>query len=382
MFSELEKYTTKPAAVPDEPPVKPAVAPKPPVKAAETPPVDPNAAPADPAATPTPGDIPEPDRNKPKPDKTFWQSFDAWKKRATEAETRLASLTTETDRKTFEQRVQAAETRVQELENIIRFVDYSKSAEFQTKYEQPYKQAWTRAMSEVGQLKVVTDPQTGATRPASAEDLGALVNLPLGDARALATQMFGDFADDVMAYRKEIRTLWDAQSEALETAKKEGANREQQTRQQFTTAQETLSKNIRETWEKANSDSLAHPKMGQYFKPVEGNDEVNNRLTKGFALVDQAFGENPTDPRLTPEQRAQVVRRHAAVRNRAAAFGSLVYQLESAQAKIAELTKKLDGIESTTPNTAGRGGPTPAPAAGGSARDQLYGALQKIARPE
>lgn len=390
IFKDLQK-TAKVEEPPAAPPVDPKKAAKPEKPAAAAPPkdpkaepsaVDPNAPPADPAAPVDPAD---PDRNAKTPKRDFWQAFDAWKGRATKAELDLAELrkqlTPENDRKVYDEKLKGLESRNKELEDHIRFVDYTRSSEYQTKYQQPYEAAWKRAMADVGQLQVALNRETGEARPATAEDLGDLVNLPLGAARERAEALFGVFANDVMAYRKEIKGLWDAQSAAIEEAKKNGSQREEQQRQQMTAQGQELQKTITETWNKANAASLEHAQYGQYFKPVEGNEEINKRLTKGFALVDAAFSGVPTDPRLTPQQREQVIQRHSAVRNRAAAFGRLVYELGEAKKQLETVTKELDEIKKTEPNVTGRNGQPTAAATPAGARAQMQAALEKIARP-
>jgi hypothetical protein len=123
---------------------------------------------------------------------------------------------------------------------------------------------------------------------------------------------------------------------------------------------------------------LADEKNGPFFKPVEGDEHWNQRLAKGFELVDRAFAENPLDPNLTSEQRAAVVRRHAAVRNRAAAFGPLKYKVSQLETKVAELTKELEQFKGSTPTVGDRRAATgigqPA-----SAREEVFGGLRKLA---
>jgi len=105
-------------------------------------------------------------------------------------------------------------------------------------------------------------------------------------------------------------------------------------------------------------------------------------LGKGFALVDEAFGKNPNDPNLTPEERASIVKKHAAVRNRAAAFGPMKYLIAQLRKKLADLEKTAGELKASTPpagggTSAGGGGGAPA---GGSARDRMRQAGEKWAK--
>jgi hypothetical protein len=262
-----------------------------------------------------------------------------------------------------------------ELADEIRFVNYTKHPEFQEKYQKPYESAWKRAVAELSEISLI-DEQTNQARTASAEDLLALVNLPLGKAREIANKTFGEFADDVMAHRKEIRNLFEQQQQALENERKMGSEREKQRHEQMSQAQAQVQTLIKQTWEKENAEILKHEKFGQFFAPVEGDEEGNARLQKGYALVDKAFAANPLDPKLTPEQRIEAVRLHAAVRNRAAAFSRLTGRLTKLEAEKAALQKELDQYKSSTPPAGGQpssGQPSASPA---SARDAIFSALR------
>lgn len=339
------------------------------------------------AATPTdtqtkPVTTPTTAEDKAKAGKTNpWKLVDEFKGRAATLEKELAevrkSIVPEHDRKALESRAQTAEARLKELEDEIRYVNYQKHPDFVKNYQQPYENAWKVATAELSEISIV-DPTSQQQRPATPEDLMQLVNLPLGQARAIADQVFGPFADDVMAHRKEIRTLFEKQSQALKEAKEAGSLREQQQREQQEKTQSELSGQIRELWERSNNQLLEDPQIGSFFKPREGDSDWNERLTKGFQLVDQAFSQNPTDPKLSPEQRAQVVRRHAAVRNRAAGWGAVKYENTKLRAQVEELTKELSQYKESTPPA--QGTTSSATQAGpASAKDSVFGALRKLA---
>lgn len=275
--------------------------------------------------------------------------------------------------------VEQLRARAKELEDEIRYVNYAKSPEFKEKYEKPYQQAWSKAMTELREI-TIEDPNTGASRQITPNDILELVNLPLGKARELAQTTFGDFADDVMAHRKEIKNLFEAQAGALESARNQGEERQKKMLEQYQASMETLNKQIGETWTKANESFTKDEKYGKYFTPVEGDQEGNQRLAKGYELADRAFKENPLDPKLTPEQRESIVKRHAAVRNRAAAFGRLVAMNEKSRARIAELEAELAKFNGSTPSTAGGTAPRATPPTL-SARDAMWESLGKLVKP-
>ena len=236
-------------------------------------------------------------------------------------------------------------------EDEIRFKSYEKSSEFQTKYEQPYNDAWQKHMNDLRGVTITGED--GQVRPMEAKDILDLVNLELADARDLADAKWGKFAGDAMTARKEIRDLFHTRSKALEEARKTGAEREKQMSERTQRYQRETNAQIKTTWEAANQAAIADSKNGEFFKPSEGDDTRNQLLGKGFALVDKAFSENPLDPKHTPEQRADIVRRHAAVRNRAAAFGPMKYIIAKLKQQIADLEKANGKFKESEPPAAG-----------------------------
>lgn len=318
------------------------------------------------------------DKQKPNP----WKLYDAEKAARAKAEKEIQDLKStivpEAERTKLMERVTAAEKRAQELEDEIRFVDYSKSVEFQTKYQKPYEEAWKRAMAELSQVPI-KDPATGETRSAQTEDLSMLVNMPLGQAREAAEVLFGKFAGDAMNYRKEIRGLFEAQHAALEEAKKTGSERSKRQMEEQQRTVTELKGQISKLWKDANDQALASETHGPFFKPKEGDEEWNARLTKGFEMVDKAFAESPFDNKLTPEQRAEVIKRHAAVRNRAASWGPLRHAYNKALERIKALETEVAAFKGSTP-PAGGSQPTTAPTQPASPRARMMEELQRRAK--
>jgi hypothetical protein len=250
-----------------------------------------------------------------------WRLVDEWKKKAANLERELAAIKgkaiPEADSKQLTERLTQTEAKLKEYEDEIRHVNYQKSPEFLEKYQKPYEMAFKRAVAELSEVPV-TDA-AGAQRPASAEDMLALVSLPLGRAREVANQMFGDFADDAMTHRKEIKSLFEQRQAAIEDAKTHSAEREKQRTEQSTKQQSEV-----------------------------------QRLAKAFELVDKAFNDpSPRDPKLSPEDREKIVKRHAAVRARAAGWGALRYENETLRNKLNEVQKALSEYKSTEPGSAG-----------------------------
>lgn len=379
------KPSGEPAQPADPPATKPAAAKtaeQP--KSTETPPAE--ATPGeDPASTsPEAGSTPPAAPEAAKPGKTNpWKLVDTYKAKIAEMEKQIAEAKTspisEQAKKEYLDKIAAIEKQNKELSDEIRFVNFTKHPEFIEKYQKPYEEAWKRAVSELSELQLV-DPNTNQPRTASADDLLALVNLPLGKAREVANQTFGEFADDVMLHRKEIRNLFEAQQQALENERKAGAERDKLRSEQFEKQRSDTQNLIRQTWDKENEAVRNHEKYGKFFSPVEGDEEGNSRLQKGFELVDKAFAANPVDPSLSPEQRVQAVRLHAAVRNRAAAFGRLTGTISKLESENAALKAELEQFKNSTPPTGGQGSTTPPTTAPASARDLVFSALRARAK--
>lgn len=368
--AHVEEETPTPAAVTPKTKTQEAPVGEPPEAQAKEEGAPPNESPPEKTEAPTSAE-----KKKLSP----WKLVDEHKAARLKAETELAELRkTMADPaklKELEEKAATYEKRAKELDDHIKYVDYTKSSEFVDKYQKPYEAAWQKAMADLGELTVAGE--NGQERPLAPADLLALVNMPLQKAREQAEAAFGNFADDVMAARKEIRGLFDAQSRALEEAKKLGSERIAAMQKQQKEAQEAVHKEISNLWTEANQSAVKDETYGKFFKPIEGDEEGNTRLQRGYEMADRAFTINPTSPGLTSEQRAEVVRLHAAIRNRAAGFGRLAYQNSKLEAEIATLKAELGKYKGAQP---GAGSPPPQAQAGPSnTREDVFSALRKLA---
>jgi hypothetical protein len=239
------------------------------------------------------------------------------------------------EKKAILEKFEASEKRRQELEQEIKFVAYNKSEEFVEKYQKPYEEAWSKAVSELNELTI--ESEDGTVRKATAQDLLALSNMPLGEARKMAKTMFGDAADDVMAHRRKIRELSDAQTKALDDAKK---NAETHDKEQQTQSLQQRQK-IATLWQDENK--AWQEKFPRWFKPEDGDEEGNALLAKGYEMADAAFSNNGDK---SPEEKVKL---HAELRNKAAAFPKLALRLKQAKTRIKELEKSLKEFEQSEP---------------------------------
>ena len=231
-------------------------------------------------------------------------------------------------------------------------------------------------MGELSDL-TVTDPVTGQARHFETDDMMSLLNLSLPEARKMADELYGPLADDVMAHRKTIRELYERQAAALKEAKEKGGQREKERQDKLKAEFGTIAKQVREEFEKANKMILDHPEHGKWLKPVEGDEEGNKILEKGMEFARSAFGSNPLKPGLTPEQRADAARRHAAVISRAAVYPRLTRTIKKLEAESVALKKELEQFKSSVPGNGQPPGPKTVPTKKGI--DGLLSELDRLA---
>jgi len=376
-----------PAAAPATPP--PAKAPEAPkteapkndqAKAPETPQTStkPDASDATDTASKVSAKEPQGDPKKVSP----WKLVDQFKQRALAAEQRALELEKqvmpeEERTKTFE-RLTKTEQRAKELEDEIRHVNYVKSAEFKQKYEEPFVASVGAAMKELQGLSFSDDK--GVAKSFDVNVLMELVNMPLHQARALSNNLFGDLANDVMNHRTEIRKNLDAQAAAIETAKKTGAERETQQREQFKQYMAQAGSFAKEHFNKFKQEILNDPNHGEFFKPKEGDDEWNTRLEKGYEMADKAFSVNVLDTRMTPEQRKEAVKLQAAVYNQAAAWRPMRLHISRLTKERDALRDELGKYRATTPAAGGQA-PQGAPTAPVNGKEGLFQRLRSMGKP-
>lgn len=242
----------------------------------------------------------------------------------------------DTERTAFVEKLTAAEKRVQELEDEIKYVNYAKSTEFVDKYKKPYEEAWQKAVAELSELTV--EQEDGSSRQATANDLVVLANMPLGEARKLAKTMFGDAADDVMTHRRAIRELSDAQTKALESARTNSTEREKQLAVQQAQMREAATK----AWQ-ASNQSLEE-KYPNWFGHPDTDPEGNELFDKSREQIDR-FLFMQTE-KLAPEA---MVKFHALVRAKFANHDRLAMHNKKLREENATLKKTIEDYEKSEP---------------------------------
>jgi hypothetical protein len=248
----------------------------------------------------------------------------------------------DTERKTYTEQIAGLNKKLEDAMGSLKFADYESSEEYTTKYEAPFVEAWNDGVQQVTGLSVVTDE---GTRKGTPEDFQAIMRESDNErAATMATEMFGSNAFYVLASRRELVKLNNARVKAVGEFKsglserlKTEAEKAEKTKTEFE------SQRIQRitTFKKLNDEAAT--KYPDLFAPLEGDDEGNKILEKGFKDADLAFqGANGLSS-------DQVVRLHSAVRNRAAGFGRLTYRLKQRDSRIAELEKELAEIRGSAP---------------------------------
>jgi hypothetical protein len=334
-----------------------------------------------PDAPAKPGD--EPAKQPPAKAATLREALDrtkaenaALQKKIAEYEAEKAKTPVEDpEKKKLSETLAEREKRLSELEEEQRFSNYERSQEYQEKWNAPFVSAYEAGRARVRSL-TLTD-ENGAVRQGTDADFDAIMRITDNDAAAeRAAEVFGNKASMVMYHREKAVELNQARLNALDEFRKNGAERDQKRQAEWKATSEKVLKEATETWQKART--APHEKYPLFFKPIEGDTEGNTLLENGFKEADEAFSHmNPLDPRLTSEQRAQILQRHATIYNKAAAFNRLAHLLKKERTALRAAEAKLKEFEASEPGRGdGKGGGGPAL----STWDSIDAQLAKLAK--
>jgi len=330
-------------------------------------------------ATTPPAEVPS-EKMAPKQLREAYEALKA-KHKALETEhttlkTKASTPAEDPEKKTLAERLAAREKRLQEVEDELRFTDYSKSEEYKEKYEKPFVEAYMNGRARIASMKLAakTNEETGEIIPgreATAADFDALMKISDDDVAAdWAVEHFGSKASLVLIQRERVQELNQARNKALEEFRKIGSEREK-TR---ATELETFRKRFGEIVD-TNIKSAAE-KYPQWFQPDPADAKGNEMLEKGQHLVARVVANGAPvkegDKPMTPEEYASAV---AAVRQKAGAFDRLAQRHQAATARIAELEKELQQYKASVPGPGdGKG------AAGVIDEETIDGAMAKLER--
>lgn len=352
------------------------------------------AAPADPdevddmLGTPKVKETPKPDKveNKQGDKKKVnpWKLIDEHKAAVATKEKEIAELRkmigSPEARKSEIAELETLRTQNKELLDKIRYVEYQSHPDFTKNYEVPYKDSWKAAMKNVKGVTVATEDGTGG-REMTPQDMFDLVVMSNVQANQAAKERYGDLADIVMRERDKIRTAYDARETALESAKTEGAAKIEAEKKARFEAFTAMNAKVKAQYDAASEKVAKRKDMAEFFQDIDGDEEANNMLREGYAFVDDATKHDVFAEGLSDDERSKIVKKHAAVRHRAAAFGRARYLLARERAEHAVTKAKLAEFQSTVPNRGSAGTPTVQQSnLGGSKMQQMLNRLQKKAQ--
>jgi hypothetical protein len=253
------------------------------------------------------------------------------------------------ERKTYSQEIEKLKSQLEEVNTSLKSVAYEQSTEYKEKYEQPFVDAWNEGVQMVSELNV--QDQDGNARKGTPDDFAAIMRIPDNEqAATLAQELFGQNAFYVLAQRRDIQKLHFQRVKAIEQFRSTLSEREKALAEQNKKQAEEREQHRMQAvtlFKKYNAE--ATEKYPQFFAPIDGDEEGNDLLARGYRDADLAFSGSPDLPL---EKR---VRLHSAIRNRAAAFSRLVHQLKGKDAEIESLKAELEEIRGSTPGAGQEG---------------------------
>ena len=236
--------------------------------------------------------------------------------------------------------VEKYENELKTLRSTVQELDYSKSSEFQDKYVKPLAKTYQKALQEVQQLTVTDADQN--SRQATQQDFDTLRNLPFGQRRAAARQMFGADADVVLSHISRIEQMRQEGNEALEEAKTNGELRQKEQRIAQQREQEQYQNYLKQAHAELENE------FPDFFKPNAEDPEAAKALQGGYELVDTAVNKAAN---MTLQDRAAY---NAVFRARAAAFPLMEHNLKKIAAENASLVEELKKYRGSDPGAGGQ----------------------------
>lgn len=221
-----------------------------------------------------------------------------------------------------------------ELEAEIRLVDYTKSKEYQERYEAPWRDALKTAYEEVAELVADSD---GGPRKGTPDDFQALLRMSVTDATKYAQGLFGDSAATILMHRARVREAFRKAQSAAEEARGHADEHAKAVKAE----QEERTSKLRQRYDETTA--AARTKFPQWFAPDPKAPDESKLLSDGEKLADIAFLGSPD---LTPDQ---IVVVQAEVRNRAAAFGRMVFRNRQLETRIQELENEVKQYKASEP---------------------------------
>ena len=315
----------------------------------------------------------EPAKPEPTSIKQFREQYDLTKKERDDFAAKVSELErarSEGTRKEVEEATKSLKAEMdsirknaEELDTEVRYLNYTRSAEYKQKYETPLREAWQTALGDIDGLRV-TDAD-GTEREANHHDIMAVLNVPVAKAAIIAQETFGPAAPEMMHHRRRLLELTQARDKSIAEWKEKGAQREVERSKQV----EGRQSRSRELFESQFSDyEKSHP---QLFGREDGDDDGNKLLDESDRLIRIALKGEGVDADMGYEDKVDLITKaQAQVALRARAYGRERLRVIRLQQKVAELEKKVGKVRSSEPGQ-GEGTSTATRIAPKSAEDAI-----------
>lgn len=245
----------------------------------------------------------------------------------------------------------------EEAETRVRHLDYTRSHDYQQKYQEPIKNAWAKASKAVAELKV--NNEDGTRRDATSQDLTKILQISNGsDAREAAKAMFGEDAPDVMAMRRQILDLYESADEAVKDWKTKGDEAQERAHRE---AAEHNTKLETEFDGHLSSVRSKHPDIYD-FDPKDAESEKYVRETERF--IDIALKGKGLPEGLSPQEKSRrIAINQAEIAARARAWAPQILARRRAEAEVEKLKAEIAELRGTEPGPGGATVPAAATAA-------------------
>lgn len=331
-------------------------------------------------------DKPKEEPVEPKPQKasTLRENYDRLKGELKQAQERLSKYDEEKSKipqqdnhlKELQAKYEELQKKHEDTENKLKFAKYEDTGDYQKLYLQPYIDAYTDGRERAKSLKVIErkndlDEVIQHARQGTPDDFDAIMAKQDEDEAAqMAADLFGAKAPMVIYHRESTIKTNKARLRAIDEYKTKGSEQEKSIAEQTKKQQQEASEIYQQTVKAAREN----PKYKDYFAPAEGDNYGNSLLEQGDALADLAHGTLTKDdfgklPKAVQEKitagkfdNKEMVKLHAAIRNKAAGFDRLAYKYRAAMKQIEELQKSLSDYEESAPPSGEGGGRAAVPA--------------------
>lgn len=255
-----------------------------------------------------------------------------------------ASGASKTEIEELRKQVEAERKAKTELDDRLKVLDYRESSEYKDNYEKPLHDAFRKAWSEVTEL-TVTLPD-GTTRIGTPEDFNSIMSKPLGEARKMAKEMFGEDYPAILDHIRVVRDKRDAANAAVDQAKQRVTTQKAAEAAQLTEAQKAGRARY-ETYQKALDE-----KYPDLYVPKQDDPKEAELVAAGDDLALKGLGWQKD---LTREQFLDAA---AEVSRRASRFGMLAHRNIKLSAQVKALEAELAGYRgSENPKPTPSGGP-------------------------